>query len=69
MNYAIVYLMGIIAFSTIYWYAGGRKFYTGPVIEAAAVGSSDDRSSEEGDEKRHFRTVGDVQGKAGETAV
>jgi hypothetical protein len=69
MNYAIVYLMGIIAFSTIYWYAGGRKFYTGPVIEAAAVGSSDDRSSEEGDEKRQFGAVNDTQRKAGDTAV
>jgi hypothetical protein len=69
MNYAIVYLMGIIAFSTIYWYAGGRKFYTGPVIEAAAVGSSDGRSSEEGDEKRQFGAVNDTQRKAGDTAV
>jgi hypothetical protein len=49
MNYAIVYLMGIIAFSTVYWYAGGRKFYTGPLVETTAVGSSDERSSEEGE--------------------
>ena len=49
MNYAIVYLMGILAFSTVYWYAGGRKFYTGPLVELTAVGSSDERSSEEGE--------------------
>jgi len=47
MNYAIVYLMGIIAFSTVYWYAGGRKFYTGPLVETTALVSSDERSSEE----------------------
>ena len=34
MNYAIVYLAGILAFAALYWFAGGRKFYTGPVVEA-----------------------------------
>lgn len=34
MNYAIVYLAGILAFAAIYWFVSGRKFYTGPVVEA-----------------------------------
>lgn len=34
MNYAIVYLAGILAFAGLYWFTGGRKFYTGPVVEA-----------------------------------
>lgn len=34
MNYAVAYLGGILLFSTIYWYAQGRKFYTGPLVEA-----------------------------------
>ena len=34
MNYAIVYLAGILAFALIYWFIQGRKFYTGPLIEA-----------------------------------
>ncbi|THV53655.1 hypothetical protein BGAL_0045g00140 [Botrytis galanthina] len=35
MNYAIAFLGLILGFSTIYWYVSGKKFYTGPVIEAA----------------------------------
>ena len=35
MNYAIAFLGLILGFSTIYWYISGKKFYTGPVIEAA----------------------------------
>jgi hypothetical protein len=34
MNYAIVYLGGILAFALLYWIIHGRKFYTGPLIEA-----------------------------------
>lgn len=34
MNYAIAFLGLILGFSTIYWYISGKKFYTGPVIEA-----------------------------------
>ncbi|KAK3065313.1 hypothetical protein LTS18_001064 [Coniosporium uncinatum] len=44
MNYAPVFLVAIFAASIIYWYAGGRKWYTGPLIEAeideASSGSS-----------------------------
>ncbi|KAL8848872.1 MAG: hypothetical protein Q9221_006097 [Calogaya cf. arnoldii] len=34
MNYAIAFLGAILIFSAIFWYAGGRKYYTGPVVEA-----------------------------------
>lgn len=34
MNYAIVYLGGILFFALGYWFVRGRKFYTGPLIEA-----------------------------------
>ena len=34
MNYAIVYLGGILFFAAVFWYISGRKNYTGPLIEA-----------------------------------
>lgn len=34
MNYAIAFLALILLFAAIYWYAGGRRFYTGPIVEA-----------------------------------
>lgn len=34
MNYAIAYLGGILIFAGIFWVVAGRKFYTGPIIEA-----------------------------------
>ncbi|KAF2161356.1 hypothetical protein M409DRAFT_59074 [Zasmidium cellare ATCC 36951] len=34
MNYAIAYLGGILIFATLYWFIHGRKFYTGPIVEA-----------------------------------
>lgn len=34
MNYDIVDLAGILAFAALHWFKGGRKFYTGPVVEA-----------------------------------
>lgn len=40
MNYAIVYLAGILAFAGIYWIVAGRKFYTGPLIEAEVMADS-----------------------------
>lgn len=49
MNYAIVYLAGILVFSALYWYIQGRKFYTGPVVEAEMTpeDGSQARSSDE----------------------
>lgn len=34
MNYAIAFLALILLFALIYWFAGGRRWYTGPLIEA-----------------------------------
>ncbi|KAK3669341.1 polyamine transporter tpo5 [Recurvomyces mirabilis] len=50
MNYAVVYLGAILFFSTVYWFIRGRKFYTGPLIEAEIDedSSQDPRSSDEG---------------------
>ncbi|KAF2141368.1 uncharacterized protein K452DRAFT_228707 [Aplosporella prunicola CBS 121167] len=37
MNWAVVYLVGIFAAAAAYWYAGGRKWYTGPLVETEGV--------------------------------
>ena len=34
MNYAIVYLAGILLAAAVWWYISGKKNYTGPLIEA-----------------------------------
>lgn len=34
MNYAAAFLGLIALFAVVYWYISGRKFYTGPLIEA-----------------------------------
>lgn len=63
MNYAIVYLAGILAISTAYWYARGHKYYTGPLIEAEIheEDSQAERSSIDDVEKRtaqHGQIIG-----------
>ncbi|KAK3061781.1 polyamine transporter tpo5, partial [Teratosphaeriaceae sp. CCFEE 6253] len=63
MNYAIVYLAGILAFSTIYWYIHGRKFYTGPLIESSDednASSAADRSSDDDGVNRKTEKYGEV---------
>lgn len=47
MNYASVFLAFILVASAFFWYIGGRRYYTGPLIEAqVGEGSeSDDRVS------------------------
>ena len=34
MNYAVAFLALIFLFAAVYWVLDGRKFYTGPVVEA-----------------------------------
>ena len=34
MNYAVAVLVLVLSFSVIYWFAAGRKFYTGPRTHA-----------------------------------
>jgi amino acid transporter len=50
MNYAAVFLAAILAASIIYWFAGGRKWYTGPIVEAE-IADSDSSQIEPGLEK------------------
>ena len=33
MNYAVVYIVAILLFATLYWVLRGKKHYTGPRIE------------------------------------
>ena len=37
MNYAIAFLALILLAALIWWYAGGRKYYTGPLVEATIL--------------------------------
>lgn len=41
MNYACVFLAALIIASYSWWFAGGRKWYTGPLVEAEVLGDSD----------------------------
>ncbi len=55
MNYACVFLALILLAAMIYWYAGGRKWYTGPIKEAIVIeddGVARDSSSQEENEKK-----------------
>jgi hypothetical protein len=56
MNYAIAFLGLIFLFASVYWIMSGRKFYTGPVVQAVIAedalqkpwgGSSEEHSREE----------------------
>jgi hypothetical protein len=37
MNYASAFLVLIFLAALIWWYAGGRRYYTGPIVEAVIV--------------------------------
>jgi amino acid transporter len=37
MNYASAFLVAILVASSIYWVISGKKFYTGPIVEASAT--------------------------------
>jgi len=55
MNYACAFLALILLAALIYWYAGGRKWYTGPITEAMIIeedGVARDSSSQENGEKK-----------------
>ncbi|KAI1329078.1 amino acid permease [Xylariaceae sp. FL0255] len=54
MNYAIVYLGGILATSTIFWYAGGKKYYTGPLVEADVLVGEEDSTTGSNDAKKEI---------------
>ena len=42
MNYASAFLVLILLAALTWWYAGGRKHYTGPIVEAVIVEESFD---------------------------
>jgi hypothetical protein len=46
MNYASAFLALILGAAAIFWYTNGRKYYTGPLIEArVGEGSESERNS------------------------
>ncbi|KAI1610672.1 amino acid permease-domain-containing protein [Exophiala viscosa] len=50
MNYAIIFLAFILLCAAVFWYAGGKRYYTGPIIEAEVgedVNSSPSLSDQE----------------------
>ena len=51
MNYAIAFLGLIFLCALIFWYTGGRRYYTGPLIEAE-VGEEELRDSSSGEEEK-----------------
>jgi hypothetical protein len=51
MNYASVFLVFILACAAIFWYISGRRYYTGPIIEAHA----EDYDSNSGDAAGSYR--------------
>ncbi|EOD47364.1 putative amino acid permease protein [Neofusicoccum parvum UCRNP2] len=51
MNWAVVYLVAIFVAAIAYWLFGGRKWYTGPLVETEVDGGDESRGSEEGSDK------------------
>jgi len=46
MNYAVVYLVAILTFSTLYWVIRGKRYYTGPRLEVQVNDTdSEDRNT------------------------
>lgn len=65
MNYAIAYLAAIFAAAAIYWFIRGKKFYTGPLIEAQVQPGLDmDTVSSEDDRDRKYEQTHDIPQKA-----
>ncbi|KAF2767719.1 amino acid transporter [Teratosphaeria nubilosa] len=60
MNYAVVYLGGIIFFAMLYWYIQGRKWYTGPLIEAELTDDASGRISSDDELNKKTQKYGNV---------
>ena len=57
MNYAVVYLVAILFFSTLYWVVRGKKHYTGPRLEVQVDElDSQDRNINEEFDLKHMKT-------------
>ncbi|TID23482.1 putative amino acid permease protein [Venturia nashicola] len=69
MNYAAAFLVAIYVAATAYWFAGGRKWYTGPLVEAEV---NDSDSSQAGglknDPEAEFEVTQEIPRK-GDTSV
>ncbi|KAI9689655.1 MAG: hypothetical protein M1820_010125 [Bogoriella megaspora] len=58
MNYATAFLALILVFALVYWYAAGRKFYKGPLIEAEVL--DEDARAEDSDENHKEKDQGQL---------
>lgn len=59
MNYASAFLAFIFVSATIYWYIGGRHFYTGPITEAQIIETEidADNSSQENEKQQEAKGI------------
>jgi amino acid transporter len=48
MNYAAVFLIAILAAAYAYWFLGGKKWYTGPLVEAEVMPDTDSNDGSRG---------------------
>ena len=54
MNYAVVYLVAILLFSSLYWVIRGRKHYTGPRLQVRVnEANPQDRDINENYDSKH----------------
>ncbi|KIW16053.1 hypothetical protein PV08_06104 [Exophiala spinifera] len=56
MNYAIVFLAFILLCAAVFWYLGGKRYYTGPLIEAEIQEGEIASPSLSGDEKKEAKS-------------
>jgi len=53
MNYAVVFFAFILVCAMVFWYISGRRYYTGPLIEAEIQeGDGPDSSSDSNDKEK-----------------
>ena len=52
MNYVTVLMAATMLFATIYWYAAGRKYYTGPRVKAQLLVGMENGDSSSNEEKK-----------------
>lgn len=59
MNYAVVFFVGIIVFSLIYWAAAGHKYYTGPRANTHVIEAEIEKIEKQERESREYHhTIG-----------
>lgn len=55
MNYACAFLALIFLFAAVYWFVGGRRWYTGPLIEAE-IDENDSQNERSSNEEVNLKT-------------